>query len=218
MSSPAGLYDVARRKMVEQQLRDIVDPRVRAAMAEVPRHEFVEPVLQPRAYDDGPLPIARRQTISQPRIVARMTELLELSGDENVLEIGTGSGYQAAVLSRLARRVISLERHADLAQASRKRLESLGFRNVTVLPGDGTLGRSEFAPYEAILVTAASPSVPPPLLDQLALGGRLVIPVGDEDTQRLVQVRRGESGPDERRFEACRFVPLLGRFGWKDAV
>jgi len=204
--------------MVERQLRDIGDARVLAAMGEVPRHRFVPEVLQRRAYEDGPLPIARRQTISQPWIVARMTELLQLSGDETVLEVGTGSGYQAAVLAKLCRKVITVERHGELAKDARAVLSAVGARNVTVLSGDGTMGRSEYAPFDGILVTAGGPEVPAPLVAQLKPGGRLVIPVGGRDVQQLIRVRRSEEGDEtgEEYFEGCRFVPLLGRFGWKD--
>ncbi len=204
--------------MVDRQLVDIEDARVREAMAEVPRHLFVEPVLQGSAYDDRPLPIGLAQTISQPWIVARMTQLLELRGGETVLEIGTGSGYQAAVLARLCKRVFTIERHGELAQAARKRLSGMGVTNVTVLVADGTLGRSDYGPFDAILVTAGAPSVPRPLTQQLLPGGRLVVPVGDHKSQTLVRVT-APSAPDgevrEERFEACRFVPLLGMFGWK---
>ncbi len=211
-------FELARRRMVERQLRDIGDARVLAAMGEVPRHRFVPEVLQRRAYEDGPLPIARRQTISQPWIVARMTELLQLSGDETVLEVGTGSGYQAAVLAKLCRKVITVERHGELAKDARAVLSAVGARNVTVLSGDGTMGRSEYAPFDGILVTAGGPEVPAPLVAQLKPGGRLVIPVGGRDVQQLIRVRRSEEGDEtgEEYFEGCRFVPLLGRFGWKD--
>lgn len=211
-------FELARRKMVERQLEDIEDPRVLAAMGEVPRHRFVPEVLQHRAYEDGPLPIARRQTISQPWIVARMTELLELVGDETVLEVGTGSGYQAAVLSRLCRKVITVERHGELAKEARGALSAVGARNVTVLSGDGTMGRSEYAPFDGILVTAGGPEVPAPLVGQLKAGGRLVIPVGNRAVQELIRVCRATDGDETTTevFDGCRFVPLVGRFGWKD--
>ena len=212
-------FELARRRMVERQLRDIDDPRVLAAMGEVPRHLFVPDVLQRRAYEDGPLPIARRQTISQPWIVARMSELLQLNGDETVLEVGTGSGYQAAVLSLLCSKVITVERHGELAKEARAVLSRVGARNVTVLAGDGTMGRSEYAPFDAVVVTAGGPpEVPTPLVDQLKPGGRLVIPTGDRALQQLVRLTRSEDGAEVRRetFEGCRFVPLVGRFGWKD--
>jgi protein-L-isoaspartate(D-aspartate) O-methyltransferase len=203
--------------MVDRQLVDITDTRVREAMGQVPRHLFVEPVLQSGAYEDRPLPIGLAQTISQPWIVARMTQLLELTGSETVLEIGTGSGYQAAVLARLCKRVFTIERHGELAQAARKRLSEMDIHNVTVLVADGTLGRSDYGPFDAILVTAGAPAVPKPLTGQLVPNGRLVIPVGDADSQTLVRVTASEDGEAyrEERFEACRFVPLLGMFGWK---
>jgi protein-L-isoaspartate(D-aspartate) O-methyltransferase len=205
--------------MVKQQLGSICDGAVLAAMAEVPRHRFVSEILRSRAYDDGPLPIDERQTISQPWIVARMSELLMLTGSETVLEIGTGSGYQAAILSRLCRRVVTVERHGALARKARKKLEKLGFGNVTVLAGDGTLGRSEHGPFDAIIVTAGAPEVPRPLISQLAPGGRLVVPVGSFEHQRLVRITMPElpdGEPATETFTGCRFVPLLGRFGWKD--
>jgi protein-L-isoaspartate(D-aspartate) O-methyltransferase len=205
--------------MVDRQLADISDDRVREAMAEVPRHLFVEPVLQAQAYDDRPLPIGLSQTISQPWIVARMTQLLSLTGPETVLEIGTGSGYQAAVLARLCKRVFTIERHGELAQQARRLLSELEIHNVTVLVADGTLGRSEFGPFDAILVTAGAPSVPGPLVSQLKVGGRLVVPVGDAHVQTLLRLtRQAEDAPEtttEEEFGACRFVPLLGMFGWK---
>jgi len=211
-------FELLRKRMVEHQLSDIGDERVLEVMGEVPRHSFVDEVHQPRAYDDGPLPIAKRQTISQPWIVARMTELLELDGQESVLEIGTGSGYQAAVLSALCRRVVTVERHGDLARDATRRLEALGLRNVTVLASDGSVGRSELGPYDAVLVTAAAPEVPKPLLAQLRDDGRLVAPVGDLESQDLVRLRRdGQSGEWQTEvFEACRFVPLLGRLGFRE--
>lgn len=212
-------FEGARAKMVQQQLQSITDPRVLQAMADVPRHRFVPEVLRERAYDDAPLPIDQRQTISQPWIVARMSELLELRGDEKVLEIGTGSGYQAAILSRLCKRVVTVERHGPLAAKARKKLEKLGINNVTVLAGDGTLGRSEHAPFDAIIVTAGAPEVPRPLITQLAPGGRLVVPVGSLDSQTLLRITAPstpEGEPVTETFTGCRFVPLLGRFGWKD--
>ncbi len=213
-------FELQRRRMVERQLSDIDEPRVRAALGDVPRHLFVEPVLQGRAYEDRPLPIGKGQTISQPWTVARMTWLLELEGGETVLEIGTGSGYQAAILSKLCRRVVTVERHGDLAQGARRLLTELGCHNVTVLVADGTLGRSDLGPFDAILVAAGAPGVPGPLTEQLKPGGRLVVPVGDEGAQTLVRVTRVEGGDGEEtlreeRFEACRFVPLIGMFGWK---
>lgn len=197
--------------------RGVRDPAVLEAMREVPREAFVDEGVRNLAYEDHPLPIAGGQTISQPYIVAYMIEALQLSGTERTLEIGTGSGYAAAVLSRIVATVHTVERLADLAGSARQRLESLGYTNIIVHEGDGTLGWPEQAPYDAIVVTAAAPQVPQPLLDQLAIGGRLVIPVGSHSyLQSLVRVRRtGEH--DYRTEELCgvRFVPLIGAAGWR---
>jgi protein-L-isoaspartate(D-aspartate) O-methyltransferase len=219
---PANRFETQRRKMVEQQLAGIRDRRVRDAMARIPRERFVGSVMQPRAYEDGPLPIGAGQTISQPFIVARMTELLELDGHEKVLEIGTGSGYQTAVLAVLAHTVVSVERIGDLARAARHRLLDIGLTNVTVLKSDGTMGRSDYAPFDAVLVTAGAPAVPERLVEQVRVGGRVVLPVGDADTQVLTRLVRQPDGPDgqlrwtEETLDKCRFVPLIGRFGWKE--
>jgi protein-L-isoaspartate(D-aspartate) O-methyltransferase len=185
-------------------------------MGEVPREYFVDERFLERAYGDYPLPIAEGQTISQPYIVAYMTAALELSPTDRVLEIGTGSGYAAAVLSRIVKSVHSVERLGGLAQSARQRLERLGYTNIVIHEGDGTLGWPEYAPYTAIVVTAGAPQVPHPLLDQLAIGGRLVVPVGKTcEVQELVRVRR-ISGEDYRTEELCgvRFVPLIGAAGW----
>lgn len=204
--------------MIREHLlgRGIRDPAVLAAMRGVPREAFVDGGMQELAYEDHPLPIAGGQTISQPYIVAYMIEALQLSGTERTLEIGTGSGYAAAVLSRIVAAVHTVERLAELAASARRRLELLGYRNIVVHEGDGTLGWPEHAPYDAIVVTAGAPQVPQPLLDQLAIGGRLVIPVGSHSyLQSLVRVRRtGER--DYRTEELCgvRFVPLIGAAGW----
>ena len=207
-------FDLQRERMVEQQLVGITDPAVRRALAAVPRHAFVPDALGAQAYANGALPIGQQQTISQPFIVARMTELLLLTGTEKVLEIGTGSGYQTAVLARLCARVISVERVGELASAARRRLADLRLNNITVLQADGTLGRSEYAPYDAILVTAGAPDVPRPLLAQLADGGRLVLPVGDSESQQLLRITRRGDSFERETFDDCRFVPLIGRFGW----
>jgi protein-L-isoaspartate(D-aspartate) O-methyltransferase len=207
-----------KERMVAEHLlaRGIRDAAVVKAMREVPREAFLPPDMERFAYDDGPLPIEEGQTISQPYIVAYMIEALELRGRERVLEIGTGSGYAAAVLSRCAAEVFTVERIASLADSARGRLESLGYRNVKVLVGDGTIGWKEHAPYDGIVVTAGAPEVPDELRQQLAIGGRLVIPVGDTPhLQTLVRVRRLPDG-DFRDEELCgvRFVPLIGKQGW----
>jgi len=206
-----------RERMVEEQLRgrDITDDRVLEAMRSVPRHLFVPADVLRVAYSDAPLPIGFRQTISQPYIVALMSQLLGLRGDEVVLEVGTGSGYQAAVLGGLARQVYTLERIPELAEAARRRLGDLGIDNVDVQVGDGSAGLAEHAPYGGILVAAAAPKTPKPLLDQLADGGRLVLPVGNIEGQVLERwTRRGESFDCDRAAPVS-FVPLVGEHGWK---
>jgi protein-L-isoaspartate(D-aspartate) O-methyltransferase len=211
-------YSRARDKMVQEQVigRGIKDPRVIEAMRKVPREFFVESALASRAYDDGPLPIGDKQTISQPYIVGLMTEALALKGTEKVLEIGTGSGYQTAVLAELAQHVFSLEKIRSLSIRARAILDELRYYNVALHVGDGTLGWSDHAPYDAILVTAGSPGVPKPLVDQLAVAGRLVIPLGDEQSQVLKRIRRTEAGLEEDDLGECRFVKLWGKYGWAD--
>ena len=209
-------YTSARLVMVQSQLqrRGITDARVLQAMREVPRHLFAPPEWRHEAYSDRPLPIGDEQTISQPYRVAIMTQSLALQGHEHVLEIGTGSGYQAAVLSRLAAHVSSIEYFADLADSARALLQRLGYINVEVIVGDGGLGLPAQAPYDGIIVAAAAPHVPQPLLAQLAEGGRLVIPVGSATSQELfIITRRGDDYAQERSVP-CRFVPLLGEEGW----
>jgi protein-L-isoaspartate(D-aspartate) O-methyltransferase len=214
--SPSTNYKKEREHMVESQLirRGIKDKRVLDAMRKVPRHLFVPQDTRGLAYCDGPLPIGHGQTISQPYIVALMTELLELTGQETVLELGTGSGYQAAILSCLVRQVYSIERHAALAQQAEKVLSQLGYDNVVVSVGDGTLGWLEHSPYDAIIVTAAAPDVPQPLTDQLADGGRLVAPVGSRWSQALVKVKRQGETLIREHLTAVAFVPLVGKYGW----
>ena len=213
-SDPLAL---ARERMVETQLvsRGISDPKVLYAMRKVPRHLFVEEALQNQAYGDFPLPIGEQQTISQPYIVAFMTEALELIGTGRVLEIGTGCGYQAAILAELAPEVYSIERFHTLASRARRVLESLRYFNVKIKVGDGTLGWPEEAPFDAIIVTAAAPGIPRPLLDQLAMGGRLIIPVGDRHTQTLDVVHKTPQGLQHDYRGGCRFVKLVGSYGWE---
>jgi protein-L-isoaspartate(D-aspartate) O-methyltransferase len=202
--------------MVEDQLkyRGIKDERVLGAMENVPRHLFIGEEYQDRAYEDCALPIGEGQTISQPFMVAVMTELLELRGDEKVLEIGTGSGYQAAVLSRLASDIYSIERIEPLAQAARKRLQKLGCFNVQVIESDGTLGLADHSPYDGIIVTAGAPEIPDAYVEQLKDGGRLVIPVGSRYSQVLYVMKKTSSGIEKNLSTACVFVPLVGKNGW----
>jgi protein-L-isoaspartate(D-aspartate) O-methyltransferase len=204
-------FQTARRQMVEKQLRqrDVRDERVLRAMATVPRHLFVPPAQRPRAYDDGPLPIGQEQTISQPYIVALMTENLRLTGTETVLEIGTGSGYQAAVLSMLAEKVYSIEIIPELAETARERLASLGYRNVTVIVGDGNLGWPQGSPYDAIIVTAAAPQIPPALVEQLAEGGRLIVPTEVDGEQHLLRLHKAGGKVTQEDLGLVRFVPLV---------
>jgi protein-L-isoaspartate(D-aspartate) O-methyltransferase len=213
-------FSSLRESMLRWQIerRGILTPRVLEAFRRVPRHRFVRREDWPDAYEDRPLPIGLGQTISQPYIVALMTNLLRLQGDETVLEIGTGSGYQAAILSLLAGQVHTIERHELLAERARQVLESLGLRNVSVHTADGSLGWPEAAPYGGILVTAAAPAVPAPLLEQLAEGGRLVLPVGPSGYQVLqVWQREGEAWTHEEVIPVA-FVPLRGQYGWKDEL
>jgi protein-L-isoaspartate(D-aspartate) O-methyltransferase len=211
-------FDIARKKMVESQIlsRNIKDRRLIDAMQKVPRHIFVEEAMAAQAYNDKPLPIGEKQTISQPYIVALMTELLELTGKEKVLEIGTGSGYQAAILASLADRVYTIERIRSLIPRARKALDSLGFFNVNIKIADGSTGWKEEATFDAIMVTAGAPEIPDDLIEQLAMGGKLVIPVGDMFDQTLVRITKREDGSVFREdFIDCRFVKLIGRFGWE---
>ena len=217
MSLGDGVFSREREKMVEEQLvrRGITDERVLGAMRRVPRHRFVEEGLQHRAYGDHPLPIGEEQTISQPYIVGLMTSLLELTGREKVLEVGTGSGYQTAVLAEGSRRVCSIERLPRLAERARKVLESLGYTNVWVRVGNGALGWPDEAPFDRILVAAAGPTVPPPLVEQLAESGRLVAPVGDAESQTLTLMERRGGEIRTRAVGDCRFVPLVGKYAWE---
>jgi protein-L-isoaspartate(D-aspartate) O-methyltransferase len=213
-------FTAARNEMVARQIRSrgIISARVLDAMAAVPRHEFVPVAAQASAYSDEALPIGGGQTISQPFIVAAMSDALELSGSERVMEIGGGCGYQAAVLSLLAQDVVVVELRPSLAGESRERLARLGYTNVRVEEGDGSLGWPAGAPYDAILVSAAAPAIPPPLIEQLAEDGRLVLPVGDSERQSMLRIIKRAGGWAQESLLTCRFVPLLGRHGWPDTA
>jgi len=210
-------FERLKALMVDEQLRPrgIKDGRVLRAMQTVPRHLFVSDELKDRAYDDCALPIGEGQTISQPYMVAKMTELLELEGNEKVLEIGTGSGYQSAVLSLLCAEVFTVERIGSLALKAQDLLKRLGYENVKVFVSDGTLGLPEHAPFDAIIVTAGAPEIPQTYIDQLSMDGRLVIPVGTRFSQTLYQIRKTPSGIVTKTSTPCVFVPLVGRYGWE---
>ena len=213
-------YIKQRMKMVDAQIRarGIRDPRVLKALEKVPRHLFVNEALRDQAYNDNPLPIDGGQTISQPYIVALMTEALELKGSEKVLEIGTGSGYQAAVLAELVDHVFSIDRIASLAGNARRLLESLNYYNIAIRVGDGTLGWKDEAPFDAVMVTAGAPDIPKTLVEQIAVGGRLVVPVGGRHSQVLMKLTRlSESVNDVKKEDlgGCRFVDLIGEYGWE---
>jgi len=213
------IFQKQRLRMVETQIRarGITKPRLLEAMSKIPRHLFVDEGLADQAYSDNPLPIGELQTISQPYMVALMTDTLELKGREKVLEIGTGSGYQTALLAELADQVFSIERIASLANNARLVLDHLGYYNVAIRVGDGTYGWKEEAPFDAILVTAGAPEVPQPLIEQLAIGGRLVLPVGGKYIQDLIKVTRQSEDLNDLKKEnlgGCRFVDLIGEYGW----
>lgn len=211
-------YYSKRQRMVDTQIipRGIKDERVINAMRKVQRHLFLDEALWPQAYEDYPAPIGEKQTISQPYIVALMTELLGLKGHERVLEIGTGSGYQTAILAELAEQVYSIERIPGLAKRARKILDELGYGNIVITIGDGTLGWPEHSPYDGIIVTAAAPQAPPSLLKQLRVGGRLVIPIGDEFVQDLyLYIKESEDRYIRENYGGCRFVKLIGEEGWR---
>ena len=211
-------YVQARERMVREQLvtRGINNPRVLRAMTKVPRHLLLESELWDQAYEDHPLPIGANQTISQPYMVALMAEALELKGAERVLEVGTGSGYAAAVLSQLCAEVFTVESVEALALKARILLSRLGYRNVSVLIGDGTLGWEEHAPYDAVVISAAAPCIPRPLLEQLKTPGHLVFPMGEKELQTLVRIRKDKTGIREEYLGECHFVKLTGRYGWED--
>lgn len=211
-----GEFRGARRRLVDTlRQKGISDMSVLRAVELTPRHAFVPTGVRHRAYEDSALPIGNGQTISQPSLHARYLELLQLSGRERVLEIGTGSGYQTVLLAHLVEQVFSIERIPALLQSAREVIQRLGARNVSLLLGDGTIGWREYAPYDAILVSAAGPEVPTPLLEQLAMGGRLLVPVGRGDDQVLRMYQRTQTGVQTRELGAVRFVPLVGRHGWQ---
>ncbi len=216
--SVKDLYRIAREKMVETQIkaRGVKDTRVLEAMLKVPRHLFVEEALRDQAYGDFPLPIGEGQTISQPYIVAIMTEALKLKGNERVLEVGTGSGYQTAILAELALWVYTIEKYSSLLKRAKNILIKLGYKNISFKLGDGSLGWKEVAPFDAIIVTAAAPKIPQPLIDQLLEDGRIVIPVGDEYSQVLVKGIKKDGKLHTQTLEAVRFVKLVGAYGFKE--
>ncbi|RMD60350.1 protein-L-isoaspartate(D-aspartate) O-methyltransferase [Candidatus Parcubacteria bacterium] len=217
-TNPNNEYTAKRRQMVEQQLmrRGIQDPRVLRAMSTVPRHVFVEANVRPAAYGDHALPIGHGQTISQPYVVALMTEAAQIQPGDKVLEIGTGSGYGAAIAGQIAGQVYTIERHKDLADTARERFRELGYHNIHVIHGDGSEGWPAEAPYDAIIVTAAAPDLPQPLLNQLKDGGRLVVPVGSRTHQTLVRAIRHGDRVLRESLTDVRFVPLVGEYGWKN--
>jgi protein-L-isoaspartate(D-aspartate) O-methyltransferase len=209
-------YGMSRQRMISEQLiaRGITDEPTLKAMGEVPRHLFVEEAMRARSYGDYPLPIAAGQTISQPYIVALMTQMLRLTGTEKVLEVGTGSGYQAAVLSRMCERVYTIERINQLLASARKVFDTLRYYNIVAKMDDGTLGWPEHAPYDAIIITAGGPEIPQPLIDQLAVSGRMVIPVGGREIQKLQLLTKDEDGITIEELDKVRFVDLVGKHGW----
>jgi protein-L-isoaspartate(D-aspartate) O-methyltransferase len=211
-------FQKARDRMVETQLisRGISDPRVLEAIRKVPRHLFVEEALKEQAYSDFPLPIGEKQTISQPYIVALMTESLGLKGHEKILEVGTGSGYQAAILAELADRVFSIERYPGLAYRANQILQKQGYQNIIIRVADGSLGWPDEAPFDGVMATAGTPQIPQPLIDQLGMGGRLVLPVGDRLSQELILVERAPEGIKKTNLGGVRFVDLVGKWGWEE--
>lgn len=207
-----------RRKMVEEQLvnRGIKDARVLAAMSLIPRHFFVQESFCHKAYNDHPLPIGGSQTISQPYIVAAMTEALQLKGQERVLEIGTGSGYQTAILAEMAEKVFTIERIRTIAKTAKEKLDQLGYTNINFKVFDGTYGWRDQSPFDAILISASGPDIPKPLIEQLKDGGRIVAPVGDQGDQTLLVLTKVGSQTRTRKIIGCSFVPLIGKYGWPD--
>ena len=211
-------YERQRNEMVRQQIavRGITDPDVLAAMRKVPRHLFVSEALRDQAYGDFPLPIGEQQTISQPFIVAEMTQALEIGREDRVLEIGTGSGYQAAVLAEIAYRVYSIERIRALFVRTRQLLDKLKYHNIIMRCADGTFGWQDESPFDAIMVTAGTPKVPDSLIAQLAEGGRLVVPVGSRHSQDLIKITKKSDGIQQTNLGGCRFVKLVGKYGWQE--
>jgi len=211
-------YRLARERMVNNQLvsRGIKDKGVLRAMRKIQRHLFVEEALIAEAYNDHPLPIGHKQTISQPYIVALMTEALELTGKEKTLELGTGSGYQTAILAELSEKVYTIERIRPLMEQARSLLNELGYINILFKFYDGTLGWEEYAPFDAIMITAGAPKIPEPLLNQLSDGGRMIIPIGDRFSQDLIKVTKVKGDFKEENLGGCRFVDLIGAHGWKE--
>jgi len=209
-------FEAARARLIEQLSTEIKDKRVLAAMSHIPRELFVPPESRRAAYEDRPLPIGLEQTISQPFIIALMTEALELTGSEKILEVGTGSGYQSAILAELARQVITVERLPALAETAKRVLDSLGYANIEVHPAEETLGWKSEAPYNAILVTAGAPNIPNDLLSQLAIGGHMVIPVGSRYVQELCKITRRKDKNLVQNLGGCRFVALIGKDTWEE--
>jgi len=211
-------YEHERQQMVAEQIfaRGVDDPGVLAAMGKVPRHLFVTKELRRQAYEDKPLPIGQDQTISQPYIVALTAKAAELKGYERVLEIGTGSGYEAAILAELCDQLVSVERVEPLARKARALLADLGYKNISIQVGDGTLGWNKYAPYDVIVVSAAAPQIPRPLIEQLKPEGILILPMGEEDLQSLVRIRKHKEGLKEEYLGECRFVKLRGEYGWQN--
>ena len=211
-------YRLARERMVNNQLisRGINDNGVLEAMRKIHRHLFTEESMIGEAYNDHPLPIGHKQTISQPYIVALMTQALELTGNEKTLEIGTGSGYQTAILAELSEKVYTIERIRPLMEKARSLLNELGYTNILFKSYDGTLGWEEYAPFDAVIITAGAPKIPEPLLDQLAEGGRMIIPIGDRFSQELIKVTKAKDGYEKENLGGCRFVDLIGVHGWKE--
>jgi len=210
-------YERQRQEMVRRQIqgRGVTDPKVLAAMSKVPRHLFVSEALRDQAYGDFPLPIGEQQTISQPYIVAEMTQALQPDEEDRMLEIGTGSGYQAAVLAEIVFRVYTIEKIHSLYLSSRKMFDKLHYHNIVTKYSDGTSGWSDESPFDGIIVTAGSPGIPQPLVSQLAMGGRMVIPVGDRYSQELIKLYKDEHGIHKTNLGGCRFVKLVGEYGWK---